>query len=103
MVRTMSATAVRARFGEVTRHVEESQEAVIVERHGREVVAIVPIDDFRQLEQTRSSTHDWWQALEAHRRRLHEEIGDRELTPADEIINLSREERDAQLLDLPDR
>lgn len=100
MVRTVSATEARVHFGEVTRRVEERGEAIVVERDGREVVAIISIADYRRLTALRATDHDWWQLMQQNHARILEEIGDRELTPADELLHQLREERDAELLDL---
>lgn len=100
MVRTVTATEARVHFGEVTRRVEEHGEAVVVERDGREVVAIISIDDYRRLNALGETDQDWWQLMQANHTRILEELGDRELTPADELIHQLREERDAELLDL---
>lgn len=100
MVKVVSATEARVHFGDVTRRVEEQGEAVIVQRDGREVVAIIPIDAYRQYEEARATRRDWWHELEEIHRLLRAEIGDRPLPPADEVLAQLREERDAELLDL---
>ena len=99
-MKTVSATEARVHFGEITRRVEQRGEAVVVERDGREVVAIVPIDAYRRFEASRASEQDWWKMMQAAHNRILEEIGDRELPPADDVLHELREERDAELLDV---
>lgn len=99
-MKTMSATEARVHFGAVLRHVDESGEVVIVERNGREVVAIVPIDEYRRMKPPQTSKRDLRQMMQDVHARIREEIGDRELTPADEMIRQMREENDARF-DLP--
>lgn len=100
MMKTVSATEARVHVGEITRRVEERGEAVVVERDGREVVAIVPIDEYRRFEASRTSDKDWWEMMHETHIRILEEIGDREFTPADDLLHQLREERDAEFLDL---
>jgi len=42
------ATDARVHFGELLQHVTDSSETVVIERNGREVAAIVPIDAYRR-------------------------------------------------------
>ena len=100
MIRTISATTARIHFGEVTRQVEERREAVVVERGGREVVAIIPIDDYQRLAELQARDQDWWRMMTDLHAEIVSELGARELTPADDIIHQLREERDAELTDL---
>lgn len=48
-VATISATTLQREVGAVTRRVHNNKEHIIVERGGFPVVAIIPIDDYRQL------------------------------------------------------
>lgn len=64
-------------------------------------MATIPIDDYRRFEAYKLSTADWWQILSEARDFIREENGGRTLTPADELIHQLREERDAELVDLP--
>lgn len=100
MVKVVSATEARVHFGDVTRRVEERGEAVIVQRDGREVVAIIPIDAYRRYEETITREHDWWRMTKELHALLRAEIGDRHLPPAEEVLAQLREERDAELADL---
>jgi prevent-host-death family protein len=99
--KTVSATEARVHFGEITRRVEERGEAVVVERDGREVVAIVPIGEYREFEASRASKNDWWEMMEETRALARAEIGDREITPGEEMIRQIREENDDPIPDLP--
>jgi prevent-host-death family protein len=101
MVKIVSATEARVHFGDVTRRVEERGEAVVVERDGREVVAIIPIDEYRRFEASQASRKDWWEMMEETRALIRAELGDREITPAEEMIRQIREENDARFPDLP--
>lgn len=100
MTRTISATKARVHFGEITRNVEERGEIVVVERDGREVVAIIPIADYHQYRALRANALDWWRMMDETHDFICQEIGDRTLTPADDLLRQIREERDAELADL---
>ena len=48
-MRRIPVSAVRERFGEVLRHVAAGREWIILTRHGRELGAIVPMEDVERL------------------------------------------------------
>jgi prevent-host-death family protein len=100
MVRVVSATEARVHFGDVTRRVEERGEAVIVQRDGRDIVAIIPIDAYRKYEEACATERDWWEELQELHALIRAELGDRKLPPPEDILRELREERDAELLDL---
>jgi prevent-host-death family protein len=100
MMKTVSATEARVHFGEITRRVEERGEAVVVERDGREIVAIVPIGEYRRYVAARTTKRDSWQELEELHALVRAELGDRKVTPAEEMIRRIREEDDDHFPDL---
>ncbi len=46
----MEASEVRKKFAEVTHRIEYGNERVVVERHGKPVVAMVSVEDLAALE-----------------------------------------------------
>lgn len=100
MEKVVTATEARIHFGEMMRRAVEKQETIIVERDGSPVVVILSIDRYEQWRaaQMAQSTLDKLRQVQA---RIAAELGDRPLPPPEEIIRQMREERDAQLLDLP--
>lgn len=66
------ATDARVHFGELLQHVTGTGETVVIERNGREIAAIVPVETYRR---GRSETDTDWRAelravQEEWRRRL---------------------------------
>lgn len=55
------ATDARVHFGELVRDVERSGEAVLVERNGQPVVAVLPVNELRRLQ--RVERGDDWRAV----------------------------------------
>ncbi|MBD2519792.1 type II toxin-antitoxin system Phd/YefM family antitoxin [Nostoc sp. FACHB-973] len=47
---TISATEARANFQELINRVEYKGERIVIERHGKAVVAIVGLEDLKRLE-----------------------------------------------------
>ncbi len=60
------ATEARVHFGELIQAVEETGEAVLVERNGRPIVAVVQIGEYRRL-QRKVKNDDLLASLEATR------------------------------------
>lgn len=83
MVRTISATEAKVKFGTMARRVRDDGEPLVVESHGQPVVAIVPVEHVERLrvleEQEKRRV-----ALE-NIRTLQREISarNRDLTPAE--------------------
>ncbi|HEY63480.1 MAG TPA: type II toxin-antitoxin system Phd/YefM family antitoxin [Caldilineae bacterium] len=98
MRRVVSATEARIRFGELMRWVVENQEPVIVERGGKPHVVVLSIAEYRRLLAGQQAQEDWKALVQQAREQIRAELGERELTPPEEIIRQMREERDAQLL-----
>jgi prevent-host-death family protein len=57
MARSISVAEAKAHFSECVREAEDGA-PVLVTRHGRAVVAIVPVEDLEALERLRSSGPD---------------------------------------------
>ena len=100
MVRTISATDARVRFGRLLRDVADRGETVLVERSGRPQVVVMPLAEYRRL-QSQDRTEDRWERLlDETIERVDRQAGGKPLLPPDEVIRAMREERDADLLDL---
>jgi len=100
MERTMSATDVRVRFGEVMRWVVEKQKPIIVERGGKPHVVVLSVEEYERLRAGRRERDDWRDLVRQAREQMRIELGERVLPPPEEIIRQMREERDAQLVAL---
>jgi prevent-host-death family protein len=104
MKKTVTATEARVRFGEIMQIAEDTNEPVIVERGGSPKVAIVSMELLHEFEHARNGTaaKPHWEIL---LEQAHEQIrrsGNVPLNPPpDEVIRQMREERDAQLTNLP--
>ncbi len=97
MPRTMTATEARVHFGEVIRRVTEDGEQIIVERGGTPVVVVISVQDYHRYRATCPEDEGWRDLMKRTHEQILAELGDRELTPADEVLRQVREERDAQL------
>jgi prevent-host-death family protein len=100
MERTVSATEARIRFGELMRRVVESQEPIIVERGGKPHVVVLSVDKYEDLLAGQQEQENWRERVQQAREQIRAELGERELTPPEEVLRQMREERDAQLLAL---
>jgi prevent-host-death family protein len=100
MERKMSATEARIHFGELMRWVVESQEPVIVERGGEPHVVVLSVDRYESLLAGQQERDSWRELVRQAREQIRAELGDRDLTPPEEVLRQMREERDAQLLAL---
>ena len=98
--RTVSATEARIHFGELMRRVVESQEPIIVERGGKPHVVVLSVDQYEDLLAGRQQQENWRELVQQAREQIRAELGERELTPPEEVLRQMREERDAQLLAL---
>jgi prevent-host-death family protein len=97
MERTISATDARIHFGELMRRVVENQESVIVERSGEPHVVVISVDAYERLLAAQEEQEDWRALVTQARAQAGADLGDRELTPPEEVVRQIREERDEQL------
>lgn len=97
MERVISATEARVRFGQLMQRVAENDETVIVERDGVPRVAILSIENYRNLKGEESSLKQWEADLRRVHERLRAELGGRQLPSSVELIQQMRAERDEQL------
>ena len=67
MAKTMSAREARNNFSQLLGQVHFGDQVVIVERFGRPMVAIIPMDDYRRLIAEREAR---FQVLDEIRRRM---------------------------------
>lgn len=97
MVRVTESEA-RQRFGELLRDVAEGQETVLIEKDGETQAVVISLDEYTRLrEKVSSPGGDWKGQLDRVRERIAEELGDRPLPPAEDVIRRMREERDEQI------
>ncbi|MEA3377917.1 MAG: type II toxin-antitoxin system Phd/YefM family antitoxin [Chloroflexota bacterium] len=100
MERRISATDARIHFGELMRRVVENQEPVIVERSGEPHVVVISVDQYERLMAAHEEQDDWRELVSQARAQVRADLGDRELTPPEEVLAEIREERDEQLAPL---
>ena len=98
MVRRVSATEARIRFGELMRRAVEDKEAIIVERGGKPYVVLVSVNEYNRLK--RGQAASGWEELLGEIRRVRAPLVGRPLPPPEEVIRELREERGERLTDL---
>jgi prevent-host-death family protein len=100
MVRVTEAEA-RRRLGELIRDVTEEEETVLIDREGEASQAVVI--SFAEYTRLRARTpendpRDWKRRVDRLHERVSQELGEKSLPPAAEVIQRMREERDEQIL-----
>ena len=100
MARKMSATEARIRFGELMRYVVEKEEPVIVEHSGKPRVVVMSVDRYERLLAAQEDKKDWQDLVRRAREQVKADLGDRELTPPEDVLRADREERDERLVAL---
>ena len=99
MERRVSATEARIHFGELMQSVVREQNPVIVEKSGKPQIVLLSVEHYNRLQQNKAQ--NWLDQLEqTHALIEAARNGDVSPHPAD-VVRTMREERDAQLLDLP--
>lgn len=88
--RVVSATELRVHLGEILDSVEHSQTAVIVERGGHEMAAVIPIADYRQRRRQPLSA-EWWQRQNEIAAEIEQNLAGRPRASAKELIDADRD------------
>jgi prevent-host-death family protein len=102
MTRTISATDARVHFGEVLRGVSEDRATYYVERSGTPGAVVIPVEEYEALRQQQQGEYvrpAWLEdVIQAGQEFAASRVGQ---PPIDwqKMLDESREERDAQLLD----
>jgi prevent-host-death family protein len=99
MGRVVSATKARIHLGELMRQAVESQEPIIIERSGKSHVVILSVANYERLLDGQQQ-ESWRELVNEARAAIAADLGGRELPPPEEILQRTREARDAQLLAL---
>jgi prevent-host-death family protein len=92
MRKQMSATETRVHFGEVLQTVGSDGDYVIVERDGKPVVAIVPINEFDEF--WSAKVDDWMESARQARAMIARAYAGRPIPDADELIDGGRDDID---------
>ena len=100
MKRVVTATEARIRFGELLRRVAENRESVIVERGGKPQAVVLSVSEYERLVEGQQDRNEWKTLVAEARDKIRAELGDRELTPPEDVIAKTREERDEQPMGL---
>ena len=98
MQRTVSATEARVRFGELMRRVVDERTAIVVERGGKPLVVVLPVEEYERLCAGQPEQEDWWERVERARAEVARSLNGRPLPNIEDLIHEMREERDAQIL-----
>ena len=98
MPRTLTATSARVRFGELLHSVAEQGETVFVERNGKPQAVVMPLAEYRRLQDLEDRSESWEELLDEAIAEIDHHLAGRALPPADEMIRGMREDRDAILL-----
>jgi len=93
MERVVSATEARIHFGELMRRITEDKETVIVQHSGKPHIVLLSEAEYRRLLAAQERRADWKELVQRSREQIRAELGERELTPPEEIIRQMREER----------
>jgi prevent-host-death family protein len=93
MERIVTATEARVRFGELMQRVVRTQQPVIVERGGKPQVVVLSIPQYERLRSGKTKKNEWKELVHLARKMIRSDLGDRELSPPEEIIREMREER----------
>lgn len=88
--RHVSATEARVHLGELLRAVERDGEIVIVEKGGKPLAAVIPMDEYRRLHRPRLSA-EWWQRQDKLAASIQRNLNGRELPDVKDLINAGRE------------
>ena len=95
MLESVTATQARVHFGELLQRVIRSKQAIVVERAGKPLAVILSMEEYERLAVPEEEP-PWKALVQQARAQIGAELGDQELPPAEEIIRLMREERDAE-------
>ena len=100
MEHRVSATEARVHFGALMRRVVERGEPVIVEHSGEPRVVVMSVHWYKRLLAAQRDEPDWRDLVRRAREQVEADLAGRELTPPEDILRASREERDARLVAL---
>ena len=99
MERKVTATEARIHFGELMQSVVNDQNPVIVEKSGKPQVVILSVEHYQKLQEDKNQ--NWISQLQETHALIETELNGKELPDPSEIIREQREQRDAQLVDMP--
>lgn len=96
---SVTATDARVHFGEILQRVAQNDETILVERSGKPIAVILPVERYDRM-RLKQPEPDWRDLLKNAHDYIRSTLGDQVLTPADDIVRMGRDERDAEQLDL---
>lgn len=98
MVRVTEVEA-KNRFSELLRDVAEGQTTLLIEKDGEPQAVVISLNEYtRLIEKIPPPGEDWKARVDQIRARVAEELGNRPLPPAEDMIRRMREERDERIL-----
>jgi prevent-host-death family protein len=97
---SVTATDARVHFGEILQRVAQNDETILVERAGKPIAVILPVERYDRMRQKQADP-DWRDLLKDAHDHIRAAMGGQALTPPEEMIRLGRDARDAEQLGLP--
>lgn len=99
MERKVTATEARVHFGELMQSVVKDQNPIIVEKSGKPQVVILAVEHYQRLQEDQNQ--NWLSQLEETHALIVKDLKGKALPDPSDVIRQQRDERDAQLLDMP--
>lgn len=93
MIRVVSATEVRIRFGEMIQRVNNNQETIIVERFGEPQIVLLSLIQYQRLKDTERTRADWWKRVDEAREQIARDLNGAELKLPEEVIRRMRDKK----------
>lgn len=98
--RTATATEMRVHMGEILRDVSENGTNVLVQRAGRTIAVVIPVEQYENREE-QDRKRRWarsWELIRRSQEASARSLRGREIPPPEDLIREGREERDARII-----
>ena len=95
MIRTISAIEVRQRFGQMMNEVQLRHDHYIVERDGKAMVAVVPVEEFRAWMQRREEFFQTIDEVHTRNKDVDPELLEQEIAEAVVAVRRARRKKKA--------
>ena len=95
MIRTISAVEARQRFGQLLNEVQLRHDHYIVERDGKAMAAVVPVDEFQSWMQQREEFFQMIDEVHARNKDVAPELIEKEITEAVAAVRRVRRKKKA--------
>lgn len=95
MIRTISAIEARQRFGQMMNEVQLRRDHYIVERDGKAMVAVVPVEEFQAWMHRREEFFQMIDEVHARNKDLDPELIEKEIVEAVVAVRRARRKKKA--------